>query len=141
MAIKVKDATTSAQKFSTRAAAASQDYATGVAAAGAAWQSATAGSGDAYAAGVQAAIGRKAFENGVAKAGASKYSTNASGKGAQRYPSGVQAAAPAWQAATAKYLQVLSGLTLPPRRPKGDPGNLARVQAVTTALRQAKLAG
>jgi hypothetical protein len=35
---------------------------------------------------------------------------------------------------------VLKNLTLPPRQPKGNPANLSRVQAVTDALRQAKLA-
>ena len=138
-AVKVKDAGASATKFANRASAAAGDYAAGVQGAGQSWQQNTAASGDAYAQGVTAAISRKAFEGGVAKAGAAKYTANAAGKGAQRYPQGVSAAGPAWQAAVGKYLQVIAGLTLNPRRPKGDPANLTRVQQVTQALRSAKL--
>ncbi len=141
MAVKVKDAGASATKFANRASAAAGDYAAGVQGAGQSWQTATAASGDAYAQGVTAAISRKAFEGGVAKAGAAKYTANASGKGAQRYPQGVSAAGPAWQASVTKYLQVIANLQLNPRRPKGDPANLTRVQQVTQALRAAKLAG
>jgi hypothetical protein len=139
--MKVKDAAASAAKFKTRAAAAGGDYANGVKAAGADWQTMTAGAGDNYAAGVQAAIGRNAFSKGVTAAGPEKYVRNASGVGAQRYPQGVSAAEGDWQKGTAPYLDTLRNLTPPPRRPKGDPGNYARVQAVGEALRARKLQG
>jgi hypothetical protein len=139
MALKVKDAASSAAKFVARAQAAGGDYAKGVAAAGDSWQSKAAASGDAYSAGVQAAIGAQRFQKGIAKAGAAKYVANASGKGAQRYPSGVAAAGPNWQQNTQPYLDTLASLTLPPRHPRGDPGNLQRVAAVATALRAKKV--
>jgi hypothetical protein len=37
------------------------------------------------------------------------------------------------------YLQLLSTLNLPPRAPKGDPANLQRVAAVTSAERALSL--
>ena len=141
MAIMVKDAATAAQKFVTRGQAAAADYAKGVQGAGDTWQQHSAAAGDTFAAGVQDAITRGAFAKGITKAGSGKYTTNASGKGAQRYPQGVAQAGPAWQNGTAPYLATLASITLPPRRPKGDPGNMARVQAVTDALRKKKLAG
>jgi hypothetical protein len=139
MPLNVKDAASSATKYVQRAQAAGPAYTSGVQAAGDKWASATAASGDSYSAGVQQAISSQRFQKGVAKAGAAKYSTNAAGKGAQRYPQGVAAAGPAWQNGTAPYLSALASLSLPPRMPRGDPGNINRVAAVTTAMRALKL--
>jgi len=139
MAINVKDAGTAATKFVQRAQAAAGDYQKGVSAAGQQWQTNTAAAQDTWAQGVQASISNGSYVKGVNKAGANKYASAASGKGAQRYPQGVATAGPAWQEATAPYLQTIASLNLPPRRPKGDPGNMARVQAVTSALRAKKV--
>jgi hypothetical protein len=141
MALKVKDAAMAAQKFVTRGQAAAGDYKNGVSAAGDTWQQHSAAAGDTFAAGVQDAITRGAYAKGINHAGSAKYVTNASNKGAQRYPQGISQAGPAWQNGTAPYLTTLSNITLPPRRPKGDPGNMARVQAVTDALRKKKISG
>lgn len=139
--MRVKDAAVSAAKFKTRAMAAGGDYAAGVKSAGADWQANAAAAGDNYAAGVQAAIGRGAFARGVAAAGPDKYVRNASGIGAQRYPQGVGNAEADWQKGAAPYLDTLRNLNPPPRRPKGDPGNYARVQAVGEALRARRMQG
>ena len=139
MAIRVKDAASSAQRFTTRAQGAQVDYQTGVSNAGQAWATNTAAANDAYKAGVQQAITRDAFAKGVQKAGGAKYSANASGKGAERYSSGVGSAGSAWQTGVSKYLGVIASLTLPPRRPKGSPDNIQRVAMIATALRAAKI--
>jgi len=139
MALNVKDAASSAQKFVSRAQAAGPDYAKGVQGAGDTWQSRTAASADAYGAGVNAAITAGRFQKGVAKAGAAKYVNRAAGVGAARYPQGVGAAGPNWQSGTQPYLDTLAGLTLPPRRPRGDPGNINRVAMIADALRKKKL--
>jgi hypothetical protein len=39
------------------------------------------------------------------------------------------------------YLDTLKGMELPPRRPKGDPGNQARANAVASRLRAQKVGG
>jgi hypothetical protein len=139
MALSVKDATASAAKFVSRAQAAGAAYTAGVQGAGDAWQHNTAAAGDAFAAGVNAAISSGRFAKGVNKAGSSKYVTAAAGKGAQRYPQGVASAGPAWQQGTQPYLAMMAGLSLPPRMPRGDPGNLQRVAAVAAANRALKL--
>lgn len=139
MALNVKDASAAAQKFVTRAQAAGGDYKAGVQNAGQRWQANTAAAEQTWGAGVNDAVSRGAFGKGVAKAGAGKYADNASGKGALRYPQGVQQAGPTWQANVQPFLQTLSGLNLPPRQPKGNPANYARVQAVGDALRAQKL--
>lgn len=139
MALKVKDAAASATKFVNRAQAAGGDYQKAVASAGDQWQSKTAAATDSFAAGVNDAISRGAFAKGVQRAGGAKYAANASGKGAQRYPQGVSMAGPAWQAGAQPYLDSMASLNLPPRRPRGDPGNLARVQAIMDNNRKLRL--
>jgi hypothetical protein len=141
MAIAVKDAQTASNKYVQRAQSAAPDYQKGVTGAGAAWQANTVAANDAYVQGVTAAAQAGRFAKGVQAAGGSKYETKASTVGAQRYPQGVATAGPAWQNATAPYLSTIAALNLPPRRPKGDPGNLARVQMVTDALRKKKVSG
>lgn len=141
MPLKVKDAATAAAKFVQRGSAAGGDYAAGVKNAGQAWQAGAAAAGDNYAAGVQEAIGRNAFQRGVQQAGAAKYETRASTVGARRFPEGIREAGPTWEQQTAPYLQTLAGLTLSPRRPKGDPANFIRVQQVGDALRRRKVGG
>lgn len=141
MALKVKDAAAAARKFVQRGQGAAADYAAGVAGASNDWQQKTAASADTYNAGVQEAISRGAFARGINSAAASKYQTRSSGVGAQRFPQGIAQAGPEWETNTAPFLQTLSSLTLSPRRPKGDPGNLIRVQEVTQALRRRKVGG
>lgn len=141
MPIQIKSADVIASKYASRGAAAGADYATGVQNPRQDWAGATAASASTYAAGVQAAIGQGSFAKGVNAAGTAKWQRKAAGVGAQRYPSGVTAAKADYQNGVAPYLQVIAGLTLPPRAPKGDPSNIQRVAAIAQALRAKKLAG
>jgi hypothetical protein len=141
MAIKVKDAGTAASKFTQRAAAAAGDYQAGVQGAAEDWQRNTAASADNYAAAVQEAITRGAFQRGVQAAGGAKFASRAATTGARRFPEGVREGGPAFQAGVQPYLQTIAGLTLPPRRPKGDPANFQRVQVIGDALRRRKVGG
>lgn len=139
MAIRIKDTGSLAKKFVLRASQAAGEYKSGVEAAGQDWATNTAAAEDNYAAGVTAAIGDKRFGRGVAAAGAQKFVSRAGSLGAQRYPTGVGAAEGDWARGTQPFLDVLKGLALTPRRPKGDPGNQARANAVAVALRAAKV--
>jgi hypothetical protein len=138
MAIQVKDVTSSAAKFVQRAQAAAPDYQKGVQGAGGHWQAQASAANDTYVAGVTAAANAGRYRSGVANK-ASKYESNAAGKGAQRYPQGVAQAGPNWSAGFSPYAAVLQGLTTPPRRPKGDPSNYQISQAVGDALHKKKL--
>lgn len=140
-AIRVKDTASLAKKFVSRAGAAGNDYTEGVKNAGADWEANTRASGDNWAAGVQQAIGDKRFDKGVAEAGSAKYVARASTLGAQRFPTGVAAAEQDWNKGTQPYLDVIRGLNLPARRPKGDPANMQRANAVAAALRAKKIGG
>lgn len=138
-AIRIKDVGSLAKKFVRNAGAAAGDYTEGVKNAGSDWQAGAAAGADNYAAGTQAAIADGRFARGVAAAGSAKYVQRASVLGAQRYPTGVAAAEGDWSKGAQPYLQAIAGMTLPPRRPKGDPGNAARSQAVASALRAMKV--
>lgn len=138
-AIRIKDTGSLAKKFVRNASAAAGDYKSGVEAAGQDWATNTAAAEDNYAAGVQAAIGDKRFGRGVANAGSQKFVLRASTLGAQRYPTGVGAAEGDWAKGAQPSLDMLKSLNLPPRRPKGDPGNQARANAVAMALRSLKV--
>lgn len=138
MAIQLKDTATIARKFAQRAQAAGGEYSAGVAAPRVDWAQATAAAGDSYEQGVTAAIGRKAFQKGVSASGTAKWSAKATTLGATRYPQGVAGAEGAFAQGFDKYANVLKGVTLPPRAPKGSPQNLQRVAAVADALHRAK---
>jgi hypothetical protein len=139
MALKVKDAASSASKFVARAQAAGPAYQAGVQGAGDMWQANSTAAEASFGAGVTAAVSAKRYSRGVQKAGAAKYVSKASGVGAARYPQGVANAGPAWQQGVQPYLDTLAGITLPPRAPRGDPGNVQRVAAVAAALHAKKI--
>lgn len=139
MPIKTKPISDVAEKYVRKAQAAGQDYASGVRNPRADWQTQTANAAGNYQAGVTAAIGRGAFQAGVAAAGTSKWQSKAISKGVPRYPTGVAAAKDDYTKGFAPFLSIIQNLNLPPRGPKGDPGNYARVAAIGTALHAAKV--
>lgn len=117
------------------------DYLQGVQNPRTSWQQATTAAEANYATGVQQAITEKRFGKGVQKAGDAKWQQNATTKGGQRFGPGVQAGVSNYQTGFQPYQQVIDSTTLPPRFPKGDPRNLARVTAIATALRNKKVKG
>lgn len=139
MKVKALDQITA--KWSTRAAAAGQAYQAGVQNPKNPWASSTAAAASNWATGVQNAVSNGTFAKGVQTAGDAKWQAGATTKGVTRYPQGVQAptATTNFSNGFGKYQQVLTSLQLPARLPKGDPGNMQRVQAVVTALRNAKM--
>jgi hypothetical protein len=139
-ALRVKDVGRSAEKWSRNASAAGADYASGAAAAGPQWAANTVAAAQTFGQAVAAAGIVERFRRGVQRAGAEKYARKIVDVGASRYGSGVQAAQGDWQAGFEPYAATLASLTLPQRRPRGDPGNLARVQAVMSALNTKRLA-
>lgn len=139
MSIRVKDIGAASKKFVQRASAATPDYTEGVKSAGADWEQNTRAGADNYKAAVVQAASEGRFEKGVSQAGAQKYQQRAQTLGSQRYGPGVQASESEYARNTAPYLQTIASMTLPPRRPKGDPGNMQRSQAVAAALRAQKL--
>lgn len=141
MAIKMKSASEIAQKFARVTPGRSADYQSGIADTSAdEYASATIAAEEAYEQGVTQAMAEDRFGKGVSR-GKDKWKRKSEGIGTQRYPTGVSAAAQDYEEGFAPYADVISGLTLPPRGPKGDPKNIERVRAVAEALRKKKVSG
>ena len=136
--MRVKPLASIADKWASRAANAGQAYTDGINAAGD-WATATADAASNYAAGVQAAVADGRFTKGVQATGTQGWKDGATKKGALRYGPGVSVSKDKFSKGFGPFAQVLSSLNLPGRLPKGDPQNVNRVQAVITALRNAKL--
>jgi hypothetical protein len=140
MPIAVRPIANIVDKYAARAAVAGGEYTAGVANPRRDQAEAAAAADTTWAAGVSEAISRGAFKKGVTAAGSEKWKRKASTVGASRYGPGVSAGKADYSAGVSPYLSIIAGLTLPPRAPRGDPSNVARVSAVTTALRAAKIA-
>jgi hypothetical protein len=112
----------------------SQDYSDGIENPRRGWAESAAAAEATYQQGVQQAATKGRYGKGVRAAGNEKWQRKAREKGPQRFQEGVQLAQPDYQAGFAPYADTIRNTTLPPRYPKGDPRNFARVQAVGTAL-------
>ena len=136
--VKIKSIDVIAKKFVAKASAAGPDYESGVRSPKEDYATAAKAAEGSFEQGIQAAIARKSFGKGVSKAGTTKWQNKSLSKGVARYPTGVADAEQEFNQGFAPYASTISSLTLPPRRAKGDPGNLARVAAIAKALRDKK---
>jgi hypothetical protein len=141
MAIVTKDISAVVSKWSQRAQAAGTDYGAGVKSPRRDWAQNTAASADSWAQGVTDAVANGRFARGVNAAGTPKWQTGATTKGVTRYPQGVAAGGPNYNAGFSPYLSVISGLNLTPRGPRGSPANVQRVQIIADALHRKKVGG
>ena len=128
-----------AQKYVTRAQAAQGDYQQGIAATpGNVWESATTAAADSFAAGVTQAVAQGRFAKGVAGQGG-KWNRKATSLGPTRYGQGVAQASGDYSAGFQKYHDLLAGLQLGPRGPRGSPQNQMRSNATGTTLHQGRV--
>jgi len=132
--VKTKPAELVAKKWVDRASVASDDYRYGIENPREDWQRATEAAFDRWTKGVQQAIANKSFVGGVRKAGTEKWRRKALEVGADRYASGVRAAKDEYASKIAEVLNVISGITLPERGPRGDPKNIERVRVIADTL-------
>ena len=132
-AIRIRDTASLANKFATRAQGAQGDYKDGVQAGGADWENNTRSANDAWKQGVQEAVGKDRFVKGVSGS-QQKYIANATALGPARYAQGVGNAKDAWARGVQPALDLLKGLTLPPRGPRRSPANQARANMVAMEL-------
>ncbi len=102
------------------------------------WAGPTEAAAPNFAAGVQAAISRGAFERGVSAAGTSKWRRKVVDVGTTRWGPGVRAAQPDFQKGFEPFREIIASISLPARAPKGDPRNIERAAAMARALHEAK---
>lgn len=112
----------------------SGSYADGIANPRRSWKAGALAAESSYEDGVTAAIGRKAFGKGVAKAGDEKWARKASVNGVQRWGPGVREAEGDYAAGFAPYRDAIASVKLSPRYARRDPRNLKRVEDVVKAL-------
>lgn len=137
--MRVKSPSAAGQKWVTRAQGAGQAYTDGVNNPKNPWAATTAAAAGSWQTGVTAAASDGRFAKGVTKAGDQTWQQGAVSKGAARYPQGVAQAQSKYATNVQPFFDKLGSLTLPPRGPKGDPGNMQRSAAVAAALRALKV--
>lgn len=133
-----KDPSRTAAKWARVSAQRGEDYAAGIAAPRVPWAAASAAANERYKQGVMDAAGRNAFAKGIAAAGDQRWQAKSRDKGPNRYAEGVQLSGPDYQAGVQPYLDTIASTVLPPRFPRGDQRNLARVATLAAALRKRK---
>jgi len=141
MPVTVKAIGASAAKWAARAAVAANDYTAGVANSQKDQAGLAAAAEPAWAAGVANAAQNKLFSSGLARAGTQAWKAGVASKGAQRYAPGVNSAVPKYTARFGPFLNVIAGLDLGPRYPRGDARNQQRSVVVQQALNKARVAG
>lgn len=135
----IKSVDNIARKWSEVTPGRADEYKRGVESPRRSWSQATAEAEENYNQGVQEAAARGSFKKGVERAGDSAWREGAVNKGVSRWPQGVRLGKNNYQAGFAPYHSTLSGLTLSPRGPKGDPRNYDRVREVGEALHETKV--
>ena len=104
------------------------------------WADPTVAAAPVYDAGVQEAIAGGLYAKGVERS-RTKWKRKALAVGPGRYGPGVRAAEGDQAAGYAPYREVIAGLTLSPRGPRGAPGNYDRVREVGEPLNAKRVAG
>jgi hypothetical protein len=115
-------------------------YESGVRATTRDWSAMTQAAESAYAQGVQEAVARGAFSDGVGDAGTAKWREQTLAKKG-RWSEGVRLGKSNYQTGFAPFRAVIEGVSLPPRGPRGDPSNYERSRAIGDALHAARVAG
>ena len=140
MAVKVKTSSVAAEKWDRNAAQAVQAYGDEAVASAERWASNTAGAADNFRQSIQASGISDRFRKGVQRAGAAKYARKIQDVARDRYGPGITAAKTDYQSNVEPFLATIGALTLPGRKPRGDPGNLRRVETINVALHAKRLA-
>ncbi len=137
----VKPATQLQDKFATRAQAATNEYTQGVKTTTKDQNAAAIAAAPRWAAAVTAAATSNLFAKGLGRSSTDIWRSMAATKGAANFGPGAAAAKAKWAVRVQAFFDVLNGLTLPAKLPKGDPGNMARSSAVAAALHAKKVGG
>lgn len=136
-----KSASASSKKWKERVAGATDDYLSGVENPKEDWAQRTEAAEENYNSGIQDSISRGAFAKGVRDSGSSNWKAKTLAKGRTRWTQGVAVGQQDFEKGISPYLDVINSTILPPRRMKGDPGNIDRVRVIADALHRKKVGG
>ena len=138
MALNVKSVEEAGAKFSERIGVAGAEYKAGIEKTTDQAEKAIAAE-DVYAAAISDSIARGARVKGLLEAGTGKWKAKTLAVGVSRWPQGAKAGIGDYKKGVAPFFEVLKGLTLSPRGPKGSPENYIRVTEVGQALHAKKI--
>lgn len=126
-------------RWQKRTAEASGEYTQGVKNPKRSWGKCTCEAQDRYKAGVDAAHSRGAFKKGARKTGSRGWKAKTLLKGPTRFAEGVHGAGSAFAEGYEPYHKHFKGIQLPKKFPRGDPRNIQRCAAVTSAYGMVKV--
>ena len=135
-----KGITRTVAKWKDRVAVAGNEYKMGIASPKTPWSQGASQGAQAWADGVNAAVGRGAFAAGVSKAGDAKWKAASDQLGSARYSQGVAFGTPYFQSGIGNVLSTIESVSLGPKGAAGSAGNYQRVQQIGDALHAARLA-
>lgn len=138
--MRVPSASKIARKWARVTSERTTDYEEGVRNPVADWADETQSAEDRYESGLKAAMADKRFGKGVADAGTAKQQKASIEKGVEegRWAGGVRVAEGEMARGMDDVVRTMEAVKLPPKYPRGDPRNLERVKAVSTALHAMK---
>ena len=134
----MKTAQQSAEKYSTRASAASGDYVEGAQSTQKDQAAAAIAAAPIYAQALQASIASGSYAKGLQKSGKTKWLKGVTEKGSGRFAEGVMGAQSSYAQESSRFDSARGAAASLPRQVKGSPANIQRVTAVVNALVNAK---
>lgn len=138
--MKVKDITTTVNKWTSVTPARSADYVAAAKVAGDDWEKNALAAAASFRAAVTAGNIDKMYTGGIRRVGADKYNRKVEAVGQGRFSEGITAGAPDYEKGVSPYLDLMRGITLPERQPRGSEANLARVRAIMVENHKKRLA-
>ena len=139
MAIDIPSISVITESWVRGAAQGAANYRRGVENSAVDWEGPTSAAQEVWQQAIIEAAGTDRFRNGVQLAGNAKWRAKSSELGANRFPSGVAAASTDYSRGFDPFRNVIAGLDLPPRGPRGSAQNIDRVRRVTEALHNERL--
>lgn len=121
-------------RWEKRTAEATEEYTRGVKDPRRPWAKCTCEAQDRYKAGVDSAHARGAVQKGVRRRGSAGWRTKTLLKGPTRFAEGVHGAGDAYARGYKPYHTHFPSIRMPKRFPRGDPRNINRCSAVTSAF-------
>lgn len=103
------------------------------------WKESTLAASELHKTATLEALNRDAFSKGVNKTPADRQKNRAAELGPARYAQGTAVSVDEYGAGFAPYREVISGVELKPKAPKGSPENYENVKLIGDALHEKKL--
>lgn len=135
----IKSTASIAEKWGRVTPGRTRDYTDGISNPRVDWERATIAAHDAWVQGIQEAMQRDAFRQGVTRAGTHKWQAKAMEKGPGRWAEGVRISEADFRTGFDPYRDEIERIDLPPRYARGDERNLERVRVIAVALHALRL--